>query len=95
MSKTSPTMEDALGNLMAVTTTGDLRRIVANAMLAHIRGELAGSSLEQVSKGLDSISNSLQAEVKIAKLRREMHLQGGNLNKFDKDGDLGTLAIGQ
>lgn len=92
--KSSETMEDALGNMMAVTTTGDLRRIVANAMLAHARGEVPNSSLESLAKGLDSISNSLQAEVKIAKLRYEMHSQGGNLGKYDKDANLGQLGIG-
>lgn len=94
MTKPSETMNEALGALAAVTTTGDLRRIVANAMLAHVRGEMSSATLEAVSKGLDSVSNSLQAEVKIARLRQEMHKAGGGLAVPDKDAGLGQLAIG-
>ena len=90
----SETLIAGLGALAAVTTTGDLRRIVANAMLAHARGELSNSSLESLAKGLDSISASLHEEVKIAKLRNEMRLQGGRIAKpTDGDDDLGSLLI--
>lgn len=95
MTKPSETMQRALGSLSAITTTGDLRRIVANAMLAHARGEIANNTLESLAKGLDAVSNSLQAEVKIAKLRHEMRKQGGQLGKHDEpEAELGALGIG-
>lgn len=93
--KASETMLEGLGNLAAVTTTGDLRRIVANSMLALVRKEISTGDVETLAKGLDSISSSLQAEVKLAKLQIEMHTQGGALGKKPENVPaLGALAIG-
>ena len=38
--KTSKTVEDSLGALTRVNTTGDVRHLIATAMLAKLRGEL-------------------------------------------------------
>jgi hypothetical protein len=92
--KAGETMLEGLGNLASVTTTGDLRRIVANSMLALARKEIASSDVETLAKGLDSISNSLQAEVKLAKLQIEMRAQGGALGKQEATPGLGQLVIG-
>lgn len=94
MTAPSNTMLEGLGNLAAVTTTGDLRRIVANSMLALARKEISTTDVETLAKGLDSISNSLQAEVKIAKLQLEMRAQGGALGKQEPAAGLGQLVIG-
>ena len=90
-------MLDNLGNLQAVTTTGDLRRIVAESMLALVRKEIPRTDAETLAKGLDAISNSLQAEVKIAKLQMEMRKQGGALGTAPRVDDvpLGNMRIAQ
>lgn len=93
----SNTMLQGLGNLQSIATTGDLRRIVANSMLALARKEIPRTDVETYAKGLDAISNSLQAEVKIAKLQMEMRKQGGGLGKDGaavENVALGTLRIG-
>ena len=91
----SNTLIDSLGTLAAVTTTGDLRRIVANSMLALARKEISRSDVESMAKGLESISNSLLAEVKLAKLQIEMRTTGGQLGKVEEVPGLGQLSIGQ
>jgi len=79
--------------MASVTTTGDLRRIVANSMLALVRKEISATDLGTLAKGLDSISASMQAEINLAKTRMEMHKQGNALHGFDKDARLGQLTI--
>lgn len=82
---------EALADLKEVRTQGDLRRIVANALLALARKEISATDLEAMAKGLDSISNSLNAEVKVAKTAIELRERGGNLGKV---AHLGNLIIG-
>jgi hypothetical protein len=89
--KASRTLVEGLTDLEQVAGSGDLRRIVANAMLALVRKEISGADVESLAKGLDSISNSLNAEVKVAKLQVEMRAQGGQLGSV---AHLGQMVIG-
>ena len=89
--KPAQTLTDSLGNMAAVTTQGDLRRIVANSLLALARKEIPADDLTAMAKGLDSISNSLNAEIKVAKTAIEMRDRGGDLGRVTH---LGTLLIG-
>ena len=85
---------DHVSTLTEVTTTGDLRRLVAEQMLALSRKQIPISQLEAIGKGLAYISESLSVEVKVAKLRREMlTLGGGGLTAPDDVPDLGTMRI--
>ena len=87
----SQTLQESLGNLAEVTTQGDLRRIVANSLLALARKEISASDVEAMAKGLDSISNSLNAEIKVAKTSIELRDKGGQLGQVVH---LGQLVIG-
>ena len=89
--KTSNTLINSLADMSEVATQGDLRRIVANSMLALVRKELSATDLEALGKGLDSISNSLNAEVKVAKTSIELREKGADLGKVTH---LGQLVIG-
>ena len=74
-----------------VTTQGDLRRIVANSLLALARKEISATDVEAMAKGLDSISNSLNAEIKVAKTAIELREKGAQLGQVVQ---LGHLVIG-
>ena len=89
--KPAATLIESLSNLDAVTTQGDLRRIVANSLLALARKEISATDVEAMAKGLDSISNSLNAEIKVAKTTIELRAAGAQLGKVVQ---LGQLVIG-
>lgn len=89
--KPAQTLTDSLSNMQQVTTQGDLRRIVSNSLLALARKEISATDLEAMAKGLDSISNSLNAEVKVAKTAIELRDRGGNIGEIVH---LGHLVIG-
>lgn len=89
--KAAQTLVESLGTLAEVTTQGDLRRIVANSLLALARKEISSTDLEAMAKGLDSISNSLNAEIKVAKTSIELREKGAQLGQVVH---LGQLVIG-
>ena len=89
--KAAQTLQESLGNLAEVTTQGDLRRIVANSLLALARKEISATDVEAMAKGLDSISNSLNAEIKVAKTAIELREKGANLGQVTH---LGSMLIG-
>jgi hypothetical protein len=88
--KKAATME-ALDGLVEVSTTGDLRRVVSNALLALARKEISATDVEAMAKGLDSISNSINTEIKMARLHSDMRDAGGNIPKA---AEMGRLLIG-
>jgi len=85
------TLIESLGTLAEVTTQGDIRRIVANSLLALARKEISGSDVEAMAKGLDSISNSLKAEIAVARTAIELREKGGQLGTVVQ---LGSMLIG-
>ena len=89
--KEAKTLTKSLENMDAVKTQGDLRRIVANSLLALARKEISATDVEAMAKGLDSISNSLNAEIKVAKTSMELRDRGGQLGTVVQ---LGQLLIG-
>ena len=89
--KASTTYTESLSDLKQVETQGDLRRIVANALLALARKEISATDIEAMAKGLDSISNSLNAEVKIAKTKIELREKGADIGQV---AHLGRTLIG-
>ncbi len=89
--KQAQTLIESLGTMAEVTTQGDIRRIVANSLLALVRKEISATDVEALAKGLDSISASLTAEIKVAKTAVELREKGGSLGDVVQ---LGTLLIG-
>ena len=70
---------ESLRDMEQVATQGDLRRIVANSLLALARKEISATDVEAMAKGLDAISNSLNAEIRVAKTSIELREKGANL----------------
>lgn len=89
--KPAQTLVDSLANMQQVNTQGDIRRIVSNSLLALARKEISATDLEAMAKGLDSISNSLNAEIKVAKTALDLRDRGGSIGEIVH---LGTLLIG-
>jgi hypothetical protein len=89
--KAAQTLVESLSNLAEVTTQGDLRRIVANSLLALARKEISATDVDALAKGLDSISNSLNAEIRVAKTAMDLRERGGQLGSVVQ---LGQLLIG-
>ena len=89
--KAAKTLTQSLDNMGEVATQGDLRRIVANSLLALARKEISATDVEAMAKGLDSISNSLNAELKVAKARIELREKGAELGSPTH---LGQMLIG-
>lgn len=85
------TMADSLADRKSVATTGDLRRIVANSLLALARKEINTSDMEAMAKGLDSVSNSLHAEIRVAKASVELRDKSASLGPVHP---LGQLPLG-
>jgi hypothetical protein len=88
--KKAETMQ-ALDAMDEVRTSGDLRRIVSNTLLALSRKEISATDVEVIAKGLDTISNSLNVEIKMARL--DIDLKKAGL-KMKSDAELGKLHIG-
>ena len=89
--KAAKTLIESLADIEQVSTQGDLRRIVANSLLALVRKEISATDVEALAKGLDSISNSLNAEIKVAKTTIELREKGAKLGSVVH---LGQLVIG-
>ena len=89
--KASQTTLDSLANMHQVATGGDLRRIVATTLLALARKEISATDVEAMARGLESISNSLTAEIKVAKTTIELCEKGAHLGKVVH---LGSMLIG-
>ncbi len=89
--KAAKTLVESVSDMEQVTTQGDLRRLVANSLLALARKEISATDVEAMAKGLDSISNSLNAEIKVAKTAIELRDKGAQLGQVVQ---LGQLVIG-
>ena len=89
--KAAKTLTESLETMEQVATQGDLRRIVANSLLALARKEISATDVEALAKGLDSISNSLNAEIKVARTAIELRERGGQLGDVVH---LGQMVIG-
>lgn len=88
--KPSKATLEALSDMQEVTTSGDLRRIVGNSLLALARKEISATDLEAMAKGLDSISNSVNAEIKVAKLKVDIRDFGQDIGNLTH---LGNMVI--
>ena len=70
--KASQTTLDSLSDMHSVTSKGDLRRIIATSLLALARKEISATDVCAMAKGLDAISNSMNTEMALVKLRHEL-----------------------
>lgn len=77
----SLTMIENLTDIQRVETSGDIRRIGAEMLLALARKEISATDLEAAAKMIDAQANSLNAEVKLAKAAIELRERGADLGK--------------
>jgi uncharacterized protein HemX len=57
--KAAKTLVDSVADMEQATTQGDLRRLVANSLLALARKEISATDVEAIAKRLNSISNTV------------------------------------
>lgn len=86
-----PEAFDVFANTGLINISGQCRSIVGQAMLALVRKEIGPEDMSALAKGLDSISASLYAEVKMAKAVLELADRGMNLGKVES---MGKMLIG-
>lgn len=89
--KPSKTTLESLADIDQVSTMGDVRRIIGQSLLALARKEISAADITAMSKGVDALANSLQAEVALFKLKNDMREQGAELGKLVR---IGATLIG-
>jgi hypothetical protein len=89
--KASQTLVESLADVDSIRTGGDVRRLVANSMLALVRKEISATDVLALASGCDSISNSINTELKVAKAQIELREKGAEIGKV---AHMGSLLIG-
>lgn len=89
--KASTNTLESLADIGVVETSGDVRRIGAQMLLALARKEISATDLEAAAKMIDAQANHLNAEVKTAKTAIELRERGADLAKVVH---LGRMVIG-
>lgn len=90
--KPSQNTLESLANMQQVSTLGDVRRIIGQSLLALARKEISAADVTAMAKGVDSISNSLNAEISLARTAHELRQTGADLGKIVH---VGQTLIGQ
>ena len=89
--KASQTTLESLSDMHQVSTLGDVRRIIGNSLLALARKEISANDVMAMAKAVDSIANSINAEVSLARTRVDLRDKGAELGKLVQ---LGATLIG-
>jgi hypothetical protein len=79
--KPSENTLEALSGMTSVQTLGDVRRIIGNSLLALARKEISATDVVAMAKAVDSISNSLNSEIALAKVRSGLRDSAAELGK--------------
>lgn len=90
--KPSENTLESLSDINQVSTLGDVRRIIGQSLLALARKEISATDVTAIAKGVDAISNSLHAEILLAKTAHELRQAGANLGEIVQ---LGQTIIGK
>ena len=85
--KASNNTLESLADIQAVKTSGDVRRIGSQMLLALARKEVSALDLIAASKMLEAQAGHLNAELKVAKFAADLRKQGGQIVK--------TIAMGR
>lgn len=81
----------AMDDMVEIKTSGDIRRLVSNSLLALARKEISATDVTAMSKGLEAISGSIDVEIRLAKMNLELKAQGVEIAKT---AEMGRLLIG-
>lgn len=82
---------ESLQDIDAMATLGDVRRVIAQSLLALARKEISATDLTAMAKAADSIANTLNAEISLAKTSHELRKTGADLGEIVH---LGQTLIG-
>ena len=89
--KPSKNTLESLESMTMVATLGDVRRVIGQSLLALARKEISATDLTAMAKAADSIANTLNAEVSLAKASVELRKTGADLGRIVQ---IGHTAIG-
>lgn len=79
--KPSQNTLESISDMTQVATLGDVRRIIGQSLLALARKEISASDVVAIAKGVDAISNSLNAEISLARTAHDLRQTGANLGE--------------
>lgn len=82
---------DALSDITSVQTSGQIRRIGAQMLLALARKEVSATDIEAAAKMVAAQALHMAAEVKVARAAIELRERGADLGKVS---EMGQLRIG-
>lgn len=82
---------ESLSDIQRVSTLGDVRRVIGQSLLALARKEISAADVTAMAKGVDSIANTLMAEISLARTRHDLRDQGAELGKMVQ---IGATLIG-
>ena len=80
--KPSQNTLESLDDMKAVATLGDVRRVIGQSLLALARKEISATDLTAMAKAADSIANTLNAEISLAKTAHELRKTGADLGRI-------------
>lgn len=80
--KPSQNTLESLADMQQVATLGDVRRIIGQSLLALARKEISATDVTAMAKAADSISNSLNAEIGLARTAHDLRQSGADLGKI-------------
>jgi len=89
--KPSANTHDSLADIERLETSGQLRRVGAQMLLALARKEISATDVDSASKMIDAQARSLEAEVKTMKACIELRERGADIGKAVH---LGQLLLG-
>jgi len=80
--KPSQNTLESLSDMQQVSTLGDVRRVIGQSLLALARKEISAADVTAMAKAVDSIANSLNAEISLAKTAHDLRQSGADLGKI-------------
>lgn len=80
--KPSQNTLESLSDMTQVATLGDVRRIIGQSLLALARKEISATDVVAMAKAVDAISDSLNAEISLARTTHELRQTGAELGKI-------------
>lgn len=80
--KPSKNTLESLEDMNKVSTLGDVRRVIGQSLLALARKEISATDLVAMAKAADSIANTLNAEISLAKTAHDLRQTGADIGKI-------------
>ncbi|WP_439606855.1 hypothetical protein [Hydrogenophaga sp.] len=89
--KVSQSLEQALSDISRMETTGDIRRVGAEMLLALARKEISATDVDAAAKMVAAQAAHMMAEVKTAVNAQTIREKGGDIGRISH---MGRTLIG-